>query len=143
VAEQGQAKRVSVDITRDSLGSFHATNARGGVLHFGMGEDASFTPVELLLVAIAGCSAIDVDLITARRSEPIEFDVTSEGEKIRDEKGNRLASVDVAFTVRFAEGAAGDAARQALPLAINKSHDRLCTVTRTVELSAPVRSHLA
>jgi uncharacterized OsmC-like protein len=143
VAEQGQAKRVSVYITRDSLGSFHATNARGGVLHFGMGEDASFTPVELLLVAIAGCSAIDVDLITARRSEPIEFDVTSEGEKIRDEKGNRLASVDVAFTVRFAEGAAGDAARQALPLAIKKSHDRLCTVTRTVELSAPVRSHLA
>jgi uncharacterized OsmC-like protein len=108
-----------------------------------MGEDSSFTPVELLLVAIAGCSAIDVDLITARRSEPIEFDVTSEGEKIRDEKGNRLASVDVAFTVRFAEGAAGDAARQALPLAIKKSHDRLCTVTRTVELSAPVMSHLA
>jgi putative redox protein len=141
VTEHGQTKR-AVEITRDSLGSFRATNERGGVLLFGMGEDASFTPVELLLVAIAGCSAIDVDLITARRSEPIEFAVTAAGEKIRDEKGNRLASVDVAFTVRFADGAAGDAARQALPLAIKKSHDRLCTVTRTVELSAPVRSHM-
>jgi putative redox protein len=138
VAEQVQTKRVSVDIKRDSLGSYRATNARGGELRFGLGEDPSFTPVELLLVAIAGCSAIDVDLITARRSEPTEFGLTSSGEKVRDEHGNRISSVDVTFTVRFPEGEAGDAARQALPLAVQKSHDRLCTVTRTVELGAPV-----
>jgi uncharacterized OsmC-like protein len=133
----------SVDIIRESLARFKATNVRGGEIRFGMGEDSSFTPVELLLVAIAGCSAIDVDLITARRSEPTAFAVTSAGEKVQDALGNRMSSVDVTFTVRFPDGEAGDAARAALPRAVQASHDRLCTVTRTVELSAPVRDHLA
>jgi uncharacterized OsmC-like protein len=133
----------SVEITRESLARFRATNVRGGELNFGMGEDSTFTPVELLLVAIAGCSAIDVDLITARRSEPTSFKVRSAGEKIRDERGNRMSSIDVTFTIRFPEDEAGDAARAALPRAVQASHDRLCTVTRTVELSAPVRDHLA
>lgn len=133
----------SVDIERRSKGRFTARNVRGGALHFGMGEDAEFTPVELLLTAIAGCSAIDVDLITAKRSEAIEFTMTSVGEKVRDDDGNRISSVDITFHVRFEAGEAGDAAREALPVAVERSHDRICTVTRTVITGAPVTSHIA
>jgi uncharacterized OsmC-like protein len=107
-----------------------------------MGEDESFTPVELFLVAIAGCTAIDVDLITSRRSEPVSFRLTSAGDIVRDANGNHITSVDVTFRVRFPEGEAGDAARAMLPIAVQKSHDRLCTVSRTVELSAPVATHI-
>jgi peptidoglycan/xylan/chitin deacetylase (PgdA/CDA1 family) len=48
--------------------------------------------------------------------------------------------VDLAldFSVEFPPGEAGDAARSILPDAMAKSHDRLCTVTRTVELGTPV-----
>jgi len=132
----------SIELERRGRGTYTARNVRGGELNFGMGEDDDFTPVELLLTAIAGCSAIDVDLITGKRAEPIEFSMSSEGDQVRDEHGRRIASVDITFRVRFGEGAAGDAAREALPIAVERSHDRLCTVTRTVITSAPVTSHI-
>ena len=93
----------------------------------------------LLLAAIGGCTAIDVDMITTKRVEPAEFHVETTGDKIRDEGGgNRLTNLAVTFTVRFPDGEAGDAARERLPKAVQMSHDRLCTVSRTVELGTPV-----
>ena len=49
-----------------------------------------------------------------------------------------MENLTVEFTVRFPEGTAGDAAREALPAAMQRSHDRLCTVSRTVERGTPV-----
>lgn len=129
----------SVEIERTSLGTYVVRNARGGSLPMGTGEDATFTPVELLLAAIGGCTAIDVDHITSRRAEPTQFSVNVTGDKIRDEAGgNRMQNLRVEFTVTFPEGADGDQAREALPRSLQQSHDRLCTVSRTVELGTPV-----
>lgn len=128
----------TVELTRIGSHRFKATNWRGGVLPIGEGNDPDFTPVELLLAAIAGCGAIDVDYITGKRSEPESFDVHVEGDKIRDEQGNHLTNLRVVFDVTFPEGEAGDAARAKLPSAIERSRDRLCTVSRTVTLPSPV-----
>lgn len=128
----------SVSLTRTEAGRFRAVNARGGVVEFGSGDDADFTPVELLLAAIGGCSGIDVDILTRRRSEPDEFVVEVTAEKVRDSDGNHLQDIAVAFRVAFPDGDAGDAARTLLPEAVRKSHERLCTVSRTVELGAAV-----
>jgi putative redox protein len=130
----------SVSISRTAPGRFSATNVRGGRMEFGSGDDEEFTPVELLLVAIGGCSGVDVDLITGRRAQPDSFVVDVQAEKIRDEGGNRLTDVVVTFHVAFPSGEAGDAARAVLPDAVKRSHDRLCTVSRTVELPTPVTS---
>ena len=129
----------SVTLTRTSHGEFDVTNARGGTIHIGTGESDDFTPVELLLTAIAGCSAVDVDFITSRRAEPSEFTVTGTGEKVRDpDKGNHMDGLEVTFRLRFPEGPEGDKAREMLPRAIAQSHDRLCTVSRTVQLGTTV-----
>jgi putative redox protein len=128
-----------VELTRTGPGSYRATNRRGGVLAVGSGDDAEFTPVELLLAALAGCGAIDVDLITGKRAEAIELRVTAEGDKIRDEHGNRLDDLRLSFHVVFPEGEAGDRARDVLPRAIAQSRDRLCTVGRTVQVGGPIR----
>lgn len=129
----------SVSLSRTAHGEFDVTNVRGGTIHIGTGETDDFTPVELLLTAIAGCSAVDVDFITSRRAEPGEFTVTGTGEKLRDpEKGNYMEGLEVTFRVRFPEGADGDRAREMLPRAIAQSHDRLCTVSRTVQLGTPI-----
>lgn len=133
----------SVTISRTSAGKFRATNARGGTFDFGSGGDDQFTPVELLLTAIAGCSAIDVDILTSRRSEPTTFDVTASGEKLRDEQHNHMGPITVRFEVSFPEGAEGDAARSVYPDAVERSHDRLCTVSRTVQLGADVTMQIA
>ncbi|SCG45228.1 Uncharacterized OsmC-related protein [Micromonospora echinaurantiaca] len=129
----------SVNIERTSVGKYVVRNVRGGSLPMGTGEDGDFTPVELLLAAIGGCTAIDVDHITSRRAEPIQFSVDVTGDKIRDETGgNRMENLRVEFTVTFPAGPDGDRAREALPRSLQQSHDRLCTVSRTVELGTPV-----
>ena len=69
--------------------------------------------------------------------------MTAEGEKLRDDDGNHLDGLKVRFAVTFPEGEAGDKAREMLPKAIAMSHDRLCTVSRTVELGTPIDSALA
>jgi putative redox protein len=114
------------------------TNARGVELILDNTGEAHFTPVELLLAAIAGCTGLDVDALTSRRAEPESFALRITADKVRDEAGNRLENIQVVFEVRFPEGEAGDAARAVLPSMVAKSHDRICTVTRTVERGTPV-----
>ncbi len=133
----------AVELSRVGLGRYEATNARGGTLIFGSGEGEHFTPVELLLAAIAGCSASDVDHITAKRADPDRFEVRMSGDKVRDDSGNHLTNLRLTFDITFPEGPAGDAARQAVPRAMVQSHDRLCTVSRTVELGTPIQVDLA
>ncbi|MBK8461327.1 MAG: OsmC family protein [Micropruina sp.] len=133
----------SVTLSRLEHARFTVTNERGGSITLGEGDTAEFTPVELLLAAVAGCSAIDVDYLTARRAQPVSFEVDVSGEKIKDDSGNRLSGVEVTFRVVFPEGPDGDRARDMLPRAIQTSHDRLCTVSRTVELPTPVTTRAA
>ncbi len=129
-----------VQFERLANSSYEVRNARGGTIRIGSGgEDTDFTPVELLLAAIGTCSAIDVDVVVSRRAEPTAFSAVVRGDKVRDpEEGNRMENLAVEFTIRFPEGEAGDKAREALPRAVKMSHDRLCTVSRTVELGTPV-----
>lgn len=131
-----------VDLSRIGLGRYEATNARGGKLVLGSGEGDQFTPVELLLVAIAGCSAVDVDFITSKRAEPTRFEVRMSGDKVRDDSGNHMTDLSLTFDIAFPDGENGDAARGVLPRSVAQSHDRLCTVSRTVELGTPIAVHL-
>ncbi len=128
----------SVDLTRIGVGRYKATNKRGGVLPIGSGGDPDFTPVELLLAALVGCGAIDVDLITRKRADAERFDAVATGHKVRDEHGRHLVGLTVTFDLAFPEGEGGDAARAAVPHALRQVRDRLCTVGRTVALGEPV-----
>lgn len=128
----------SIELGRMGEGRYKATNIRGGVLPIGSGDDPDFTPVELLLAAIAGCGAIDLDLVTRKRAEPVSFDLHAEGDKVRDEQGNHLTNIRVTVDVTFPEGEAGDSARAVVPRTLGQIRDRLCTVSRTVSIGAPV-----
>jgi len=132
----------TVTIERVTQGAFTATNARGGQLTFGTGSGAEFTPTELLLAAIGGCTAIDVDILTSRRAEPDSFHLRVDAQKVRDSSGNRLTDIEVTFQITFPAGEPGDAARTVLPDAIKRSHDRLCTVGRTVEIGTPIATKI-
>ena len=107
----------AIDMVRIGEHRYKATNGRGGVLPIGGGEDPDFTPVELLLAALAGCGAIDLDHLTGKRAPFASFAAHAEGHP---------------------EGEGGDAAREALPRSVRQIQDRLCTVGRTVTLGDPV-----
>jgi putative redox protein len=131
-----------VRLERTENSRYLVTNDRGGQISIGSGGGTDFTPVDLLLAGIGGCMAIDVDILTSRRAEPDAFEVLVDAEKVRDAAGNHLTDIVVTFRVRFPAGEQGDAASALLPDAVKKSHDRLCTVSRTVELGTPIGTHI-
>lgn len=132
----------SITVERTAPGVFTVNNSRGGRITFGTGDGTEFTPTELLMAAIGGCTAIDVDILTSRRAEPDRFEVQVDADKIRDASGNRLTDIEVTFRIAFPAGEQGDAARAILPDAVGKSHERLCTVGRTVQLGTPIAARI-
>lgn len=130
--------RRQVTLERLETGVYRATNPRGAQITFGTMAEDDFSPVELLLAAIGGCSAVDVDVVTGRRAEPERFEVVVEADKVRDEAGNILRDIVVTYRVTFPEGPDGDKAREMLPRAARTSHDRTCTVSRTIEAGTTV-----
>jgi uncharacterized OsmC-like protein len=133
-----ETSKRQVTLTRESKGVYIATNARGGTLHFGPETQDGFSAVELLLVAVAGCSGIDVDYMTSRRAEPLRFDVVSEAIQEKGDGGNILRDVTVSFHLEFPPGEDGDKARDRIDAALKASHDKTCTVSRTLEAATPV-----
>jgi putative redox protein len=132
----------SVRLERAENSRYVVTNDRGGQISIGKGEGTDFTSVDLMLAGIGGCTAIDVDILTSRRAEPDAFEVLVDAEKVRDDAGNHLTDIVVTFRIKFPDGEHGDAARTLLPDAVHKSHDRLCTVSRTVELGTPIATRI-
>jgi putative redox protein len=127
-----------VSLTRESRGTYVATNERGGTLRFGPGVDDGFSPVELLLAAVAGCSGIDLDYMTTRRADPLRFDATSEATYEKGEQGNLLRDFVVTFHLEFPEGEDGDRARARIEPALKTTRENTCTVSRTLEAGARV-----
>jgi len=64
-----------VRLERIENSRYTAINERGGKISIGTGDGTDFSPVELLLVSIGGCTAVDVDLLTSRRAEPDSFEI--------------------------------------------------------------------
>ena len=124
-------ERYVVDLTRLDTAVYRATNSAGASIEFGSGEVLS--PVELLLAAIAGCSAVDVDVVTSRRAEPESFDVHVEGDRVNEDGASRLSEVRVGFDLSFPDTPEGNQARKLVDNLIRISHEKDCTVSRTVE----------
>jgi putative redox protein len=133
----------AVSLTRLGHGRYRAVNARGGTIEFSTDREQTFTPVELFLASIAGCTAIDVDFITSKRSEPLRFEVSMTANKVRDDQGNHLVNLSMTFDVAFPDDEGGRAAAEVLPDAVARTHDRLCTVSRTIEIGTPVATAIA
>src|SRR3954451_19651944 len=126
------------DLTQIGEGRYEVVNRRGGVLPIGSGDGPGFTPVELLLAALAGCTALDVGAITGKRAAPETFEIRTTGHKVRDDGGSHLVDLNVSISITFPDGEAGDRAREVLPRAVQQTADRLCTVGRTLQLGTDI-----
>ena len=125
-------KQYAVDLTRLDTAVYRATNSAGASIEFGSGEGL-LSPVELLLAAVAACSAVDVDVVTSRRAEPESFDVYVEGDRVSEDGAARLSEVRVGFDLSFPDTQEGNQARKLVDNLIRISHEKDCTVSRTVE----------
>jgi len=127
MAVMGYRYHVSVERTDDG---FIARNDRGAELRFGTGgEDPSFSPVELMLVALGGCNLVTVEPLTAQRGHRlVKLAATIEAEKI---KPNQLGTITMTYDVELPPGDA-DAAKIFHDVA-HRVHERACTVSTSLE----------
>lgn len=91
------------------------------------GAPAGFAPMQLLLVAAAGCMAIDVVSILKKKRLPLRgFTVSLEGERA-GEHPKRFTEM------RFLYTAAGDIPKSDLDEAIRLSEEKYCSVSATIK----------
>ena len=127
-----------VTLTREAEGVYVARNPEGAEYRFGYNVDGALSAVDLLMVAIAGCSATDLDMMTSRRAQPTKFDVTVNAQKVGGSTPAILRDIDLAFDVAFPAGEDGDKARARVGAALTSAEEKTCTVSRTVVHGADV-----
>lgn len=84
-------------------------------------------------MTVAECSTVNVDIVNSRRAEPKAFDVHVEGDRVNEDGASRLSEVHVGFDLSFPDTPEGNQARRMVDNLICISHEKDCTVSRTVE----------
>ena len=117
---------------------FELKNERGHIINvdnrseFG-GDDLGASPMELLLMGVAGCSAIDmISILKKQRQEIISFKAEVEGHRVQIEDAKPFKEITVVFLL---EGPIGEekAARAA-----QLSFEKYCSVSKTLEPTATI-----
>ncbi|MGP3769317.1 OsmC family protein [Streptomyces sp. SDT5-1] len=129
-----------IETVRNGERDWTARNDRGAEVRIAPADspDAqpSFTPVELLLAALGGCGGLVVDR-TARTVPHDELRITVESVS-RPEDDGRVGAVRVSYEIELPEG--DTKAAETLERGIRLTHEKYCTVSRTVEHGARVEA---
>ena len=126
-------KRYRIRLTALEDGTVEARNEHGARIVMGPSGPDAFSPVELVLAALGGCSAMDfTDLMRKQRHPvaPAEIEVTAERAPGAEQ---RVAWARVAYRVVLDEVGTEKAERAARLIP-----ERTCTVSRTLTHSCPV-----
>ena len=96
------------------------------------GNDQGFRPMELMLISLAGCSAIDIVHILNKGKHAIRsYTATVEAER-RDELPQIFSTIDMIITVDT------DAPDTVLERAVKLTREKYCSVYAVLEASSPV-----
>jgi putative redox protein len=118
---------------------FVGTDDSGYAVHLdataAAGGGTALTPMELLLISLAGCSAMDVISILRKKRQLVEhLEVRVRGQR-RDELPTIFTAIDLEYIVHGA-----DVDPVAVERAIDLSRDRYCPVWAMLGRSVPIRS---
>ena len=117
---------------------FELKNERGHIVNvdnrseFG-GNDLGASPMELVLMGVAGCSGIDmISILKKQRQEITSFKAEVEGERVQVDEAKPFKDITVIF---FLEGEINpEKASRAAQL----SFEKYCSVSKTLEPTATV-----
>jgi uncharacterized OsmC-like protein len=120
-----------INVERVGEHEFVATNDRGASVRIGRkGQEGSFSPVELLVAAAAGCAVVTSETLILRRTGGDQL--TAVADAVQSESGNEVISIPV--TLSYDLSAVEDA--EALEVVVRRAVEQFCTVTRTLKQSA-------
>ncbi len=99
------------------------------------GSELGPTPMELVLIALAGCTAMDVISILKKQRQK----VTSFQVKVRAERAQEHPKVYTEFHLEYIVKGQG-ISEESLQRAIQLSHEKYCSVGAMLEKAAPIYS---
>ncbi len=118
---------------------FQLKNERGHIVdidnrsEFG-GDDLGASPMELILMAVAGCSSIDViSILKKQRQEITSYKVEVEGERVQIEEAKPFKEITVVFLIE------GKIDSEKAIRAVELSFDKYCSVSKTLEPTAIIK----
>jgi putative redox protein len=114
---------------------FIGTNINGKSVTIDTNSDrrSAPTPMELLLIAVGGCTAVDVvDILRKKRQEVSDYKIEVSGER-RDEHPRAFTKINVHHIVYGRNVSA-----QAVERAIQLSDEKYCSVAATVRPTATI-----
>ncbi len=121
----------SVSVTRTGRRTYEGLNERGSTVRIGPADvPGTFTPGELLKLALIGCAGMSSDRIAARRLGD-EYAITIWAHGRSDQDENRYRRVEEELLVDLS--GLDDAERLRLIDRMQKAIERGCTVARSVE----------
>ncbi len=117
---------------------FQLTNERGHIVNLDNatdhgGNNKGATPMELLLMGLAGCSAVDIiAILKKQKQEIISFKAEVEGFREQVEDAKPFKKITVVFYLE------GDIQPNKAFRATQLSFDKYCSVSKTLELMATI-----
>ncbi|PHQ79690.1 MAG: hypothetical protein COB65_12280 [Thalassobium sp.] len=97
------------------------------------GEDKGARPMEMLLMALGGCSCIDIGVILERQRQTLEgMSVDIEGERVSGKEPSLFDKIHVTFHAK------GDLDEKKLNRAVSLSMEKYCSVAMTLEKTAEI-----
>ncbi|MBC9711161.1 OsmC family protein [Streptomyces sp. TRM66268-LWL] len=133
-----------IETTRNGYRDWTARNERGAEVRMAAADDdsaqPSFTPVELLLAAMGGCSGMVLDR-TARAVEHDDLAITIESVSTPEDDG-RIGKIRVTYELDIPADANNGKAAEVFARGVRLTHEQFCTVSRTVEHGARVEAIL-
>lgn len=123
--------KIKIHSIPDERLSFEGTNEKGHKLLFSGNEEA-VRPMESVLMAMAACSCIDIELILKKMHQDVQkIEVDAEAE--RAEHPPRIfTKIKLNYTI------SGDVKDEKVKKAIDMSINTYCSVSKMIEKSAEV-----
>jgi putative redox protein len=131
---------MQINIDRVS-GRFHfrAHNEQGKTLDMDAspaigGTDQGFRPMETVLAALGGCSAIDiVELLRKQRQELTDIRIRIDGERAKDQIPAVFTDIHIHYDL-IGSGLEDDKVKRAVDISVQK----LCSVAKMLEKTAAI-----
>ncbi len=117
-------------------GAFIGSNVSGGTVQMGtLNEHPGISPMELILVGLAGCTGVDIVDILAKKREPLQaLKVKVRGKKAEDFP-KIYEEIEVTYLI-WGEGINPKAVERAIQL----SEEKYCSVSAMLRQAAQIRS---
>ena len=132
-------KKMNVQLKRlDDAYHFEACNEDGQAIHLDNspehgGHKKGVRPMQTLLMALGGCSAIDIVTILKKQRQTIEdFQISIDGEREKDQVPSLFETIHIVFKLK------GKLDKDKVERAVALSMEKYCSVAKTLEKTAKI-----